>query len=595
MALKVWLPLDGNLENKGISNVSITNVGAVINSTGKIGQSYKFETTGSYMTLPGSTVTDFKACSVTMWVNIISWNQAYATFLQIGRSSQPWNDYIFGILRDNSTSKICFALSNGSSSTQNNYETSDLSINTWYHLGFTYGDGKCAIYINGELYNEYTPSVLPDFTKVTDITIGKSNNKTAYQTNCLMNDLRIYDECLSPKQIKEISKGLVAHYKFEGAGARENLLDESKLSAGTLAQKTTETLFGLPVYKGVYTSGAYLDTYSINSFIAPTGDTYYTGSFWAKGTGGITCYFYPNVVTSGINSQGRTTTSADGNIAFTLTSGWQKYWVTWKTSSSISGNKNLIFGRITSGEAYISNPKLELGQEVSDWIPNINDKLYTDLGYDKMMLKDFSGYGHDLTQVGTQSTLDIDSPRYRANVMNNNNDYFYYNGFNINGDSTFSAWFKIKAWKSSGDASSYIYHLGYGTSTTQHCIWVISNSIKLFANGTQINPSYNFSLNTWYHVVTTISGTTANIYINGVNIKTATCNAPVTCNLLTVMNRSANSTPGSDGGYKANGNISDLRFYATALSDTDVKELYQTSAFIDNRNNMMAYEFVEGV
>ena len=83
MALKVWLPLDGNLENKGISNVSATNVGAVVNSVGKIGQSYKFETTGSYMTLPGSTVTDFKACSVTMWVNIISWNQAYATFLQI--------------------------------------------------------------------------------------------------------------------------------------------------------------------------------------------------------------------------------------------------------------------------------------------------------------------------------------------------------------------------------------------------------------------------------------------------------------------------------------------------------------------------------
>ena len=34
-----------------------------------------------------------------------------------------------------------------------------------------------------------------------------------------MNDLRIYDECLSLKQIKEISKGLVAHYKLEGIGA----------------------------------------------------------------------------------------------------------------------------------------------------------------------------------------------------------------------------------------------------------------------------------------------------------------------------------------------------------------------------------------
>ena len=40
---------------------------------------------------------------------------------------------------------------------------------------------------------------------------------------CFKQDVRIYDHCLSPKEVKEISKGLIAHYKLEGTGANPNL------------------------------------------------------------------------------------------------------------------------------------------------------------------------------------------------------------------------------------------------------------------------------------------------------------------------------------------------------------------------------------
>ena len=42
MSLKVWLPLNGDLSNQGLSNISFINGGATISNNGKIGQCYHF-------------------------------------------------------------------------------------------------------------------------------------------------------------------------------------------------------------------------------------------------------------------------------------------------------------------------------------------------------------------------------------------------------------------------------------------------------------------------------------------------------------------------------------------------------------------------
>ena len=62
MSLQVWLPLNGNLKNQGLSNIQATNFGATINNTGKIGKCY-YLGTNNKITVPfPDFTTEFSIC-----------------------------------------------------------------------------------------------------------------------------------------------------------------------------------------------------------------------------------------------------------------------------------------------------------------------------------------------------------------------------------------------------------------------------------------------------------------------------------------------------------------------------------------------------
>jgi hypothetical protein len=52
---------------------------------------------------------------------------------------------------------------------------------------------------------------------------------TASKFKGMVADFRLYDEALSLKQIKELSKGLVTHYKLDGPKGNPNLLKSTNL------------------------------------------------------------------------------------------------------------------------------------------------------------------------------------------------------------------------------------------------------------------------------------------------------------------------------------------------------------------------------
>ncbi|MCO4687245.1 Chromosome partition protein Smc [Streptococcus infantarius subsp. infantarius] len=104
--------------------------------------------------------------------------------------------------------------------------------------------------------------------------------------------------------------------------------------------------------------------------------TEYTLSFWAKGSGTIYSHFFPSCVAHGVNSDGKTTTAADGSITHTLKSDWELYWVTWKTLPTVSGLKSLIPCRqpaFFKSEVWLYGVKLERGSVPTDWSPAPED------------------------------------------------------------------------------------------------------------------------------------------------------------------------------------------------------------------------------
>ena len=328
MSLRVWLPFtDGTLKQQGLNNASAT-VGGTVNLTnaGKLGKCATIGTAAGGITLPASTMTSFTECSVAFWIKIISWNTSYATFFQAGLGSTPWNNYIFGILRNNQNSNLCFTLTNSSgSSSQASYITSNLNTGQWYHLVFTYKAGTICTYIDGVLDKTYNTSYVPNFAGITNISIGRSTNNSNYQTNCNLNDFRIYDHCLSPMEVKQLSQGLVLHYPLSNkyiestsniitslkAGGRTNVIDGDKI------QNTGESS----------------DTYFYLMSPGLVAGEIYTLSYYCQGlpSSDLDGRF-------GVGAQSPTQPEHCGYI--TIQNGWNK--LTFTCPESLNGNTQLI-------------------------------------------------------------------------------------------------------------------------------------------------------------------------------------------------------------------------------------------------------------
>lgn len=603
MSLKVWLPLNGNLENKGTDIITITNNGAITDSAGKTGMCYSFNGSTSYISLSGSKLFQIftggtQQFSITMWVY-----HADAT-----------RGILFG---DYSTSgainfNIELSTSHGirfywAGSPDTSPSNATVAASEWTHVALTYNGTKIQSYINGVAKGSWSGTLGTKNKTSGEFRLGRDSRSDSTAFNGKLNDVRIYDHCLSAAEVKEISQGLVLHYKLndEYCIPTTNLLgtNSEKFTGiwrsygfGSHGEITTANIppalsgeVGLVTNKDNGTYSAEIAT-SVGNTVMNKGDTL-TFSAYVKGngntvgkTGNIHLY----------NTNGTNTISTGSSFIFT--NEWQrvKYTLTWTydNPSNASANCYVYCARAQGESFYISNCQLERGNIMTGFTNGIRD---TNIIYDN------SGYNNNGSTLNTISLSD-DTVRYNysTNLVNGNSMINCGRGGMVTDSITVNIWCKYSSWSnpvSCTEGGGWNMESNGGSITFP--VYISSVGYVHSKNGTNAEqlPPADYA-NAWHMFTGTYNKVdkTVSLYVDGIlkqqNVASSGNNiAYHSSNCIWIGAEATSSNTTASNGMA--GLFSDFRIYATALSADDIKSLYQMGAAVDNKGCLHSYELKE--
>lgn len=612
MSLRIWLPLTKDLRNQGLSDVTVTNNGAAFNSAGKLGGCYNF-TTSSYQKIgfPYSLAnyTEFTVC---VWVKPVSTTITGCLFTFINP-----NDY-WQFVITNGNSVGIRDNSSGETGSRKDYTLGSFVANVWTHLAISYNKGIVKIYKDGVLFstNNTGGSAMNNYSG-TNAAIGESvTSSSSYYFAGSVNDFRIYDHCLSPMEVKQLSKGLVLHYPLNRQGlGQENLMPNSiempvgsanpstgtwRLAGSSQMTRSRVAISDAPSGASTYgfqsvglQTGRDASCWGIDGFPRENGTTY-TLSAWGRIVGGSsTAAMLGFSVYSGTTldyggTYGKAVSSDAkyyGSGAYDYAGGqlnpngnWTRIYRTF-TSTSTSDNIYIGFNTAKTGSnvtLQLCGVKLEKGDKMTPWVPNSNESMYTTLGLNGTIEHDCSGFCNNGTRTGTFNWIS-DTPKYQVSTSFNGSNYIGLTppDSEIQTVAFWVKWSSIPSTQTIGfidEGSGLAFGLSYGN---------IIVSCQVAGAASCYNASV-LSANNWYHIVVVKTGaTTRKLYINAVE---QTANS--TTNYWSYINNELQIGKRKNTGEGITGWMSDFRMYATALSADDVKSLYQNSAYIDSSGNV---------
>lgn len=586
IGLQIWLPLNGNLNNHGLQNPTITNTGATISNNGKIGKCYAFDGSNDYMQIGYGQGLTCNNLTITMWIKpLASLNDKIVFGVSNGNNQRLY----IGIAAN--TYNIAFGSTSWGRTTN-----ASVKQNTWQFLAVVINNNICSLYCDGIFVESL--SVTNSFSLSSNFFVGGRND--GFCANTLINDVRIYNHAVSIKELKLIQQCLVLHYpmgSIDGKIAGRNLLrkptTENGSLFGSMSELKTKTFSGWDFYgeKPLVDIdwnnhvGEYL-TY--RCYVENVSQTIGTG------TGIMLHFFYTD------NTYTQYGGGKNGVINSFLTVGEKGYLTITAQipDPSIRSNpttiKNVhasIRHNSTDGNSTVNfkEAKVELGNKPTPWTPAPEDvpQWYNNIIYDT------SGYMNNGTVTDAATPMwDNDSPRYSGSYSFDGKNIRHINTVSLNTTGFKDTW-TISWWSKTSDMND---RMAWGLNTNNLNFYPVGGVFYLNTGDGASNPfqkdgvsvTYASYLGAWHHYIVTGDGTQNLLYIDGKSVGKAVAYKPIAGNTLRI------GTWPYDTGHLWNGNISDFRIYATALSSSDIESLYKTSASVTkNATLLLAGEVVE--
>jgi hypothetical protein len=579
MALQVWLPLNGNLNNHGAdgSVYSVPYSGATFEN-GKIGRNLVINNNkSSSITCPAlAGLTDF---TVSLWYRLTPDKTfaAWADILSFGTSS---GSFRLEVTSATTPTTKWYGIGLNSSGSSGYSPTTGI----WYHDTIVVTSSTVSRYRNGALLGTITKETAGQ-TLTGSMALGDAN------MYCQIADVRVYDECLSQTQIKRLSKCLVSHYQLVGPGGCENLiLTSDRVTSGSQANGITRTYESDGSIKIVSESGN--GNYCSLGFAQSSDDN--VGAKMAVGDSYVvSCDIkvekgtaFPTLFINNGNGYKR----LQGDI--TKINEWQRvyYKSTWAEPGTNYGNISIHLGFSGAvGTYYFKNFKLEKGTELTSWVPAPTDDIYALHGYKNSWGEDSSGYGYHGQVVGTP-TYGAKSARYKGNIQMFGS---YLNKISspLNADSdafTFTCWYYPTAHTT---GALYNNRTGVGTGIS---VFHLNSGIRFDTSEASQFQAGALTLNKWQHIACVYDKNAGikKVYIDGKLISSTTSIGNLD-QVGSIASIGASSTNDAGGGNTVSGAVSDVRIYATALEEADILKLTQNGGYIDNANNCGTYDIIE--